>query len=130
MTFERILIKNEISRLRQKKVKKIEKIVIKKTAAKTKKFAVVKKREADEITKQIKRIEMKKNKQIKIEVATTRKRKRKENKMKKKLKKTNKSKKQRRDKFEFFSISIDSILQLKKIEIKNPNLFMNDYFYS
>ncbi len=90
ISFERVLIENEIIRLRENEIKKIEDVMLKKMIAKTKKSVVAEK------------------KRIHAKEMIIRKRKRKENKLIKKLKKISKSKRFYRRRFQNSSISMFS----------------------
>jgi hypothetical protein len=96
ISFERVLIENEVIRLREDEIKKIEDVMLKKMNAKTKKSVAAEK------------------KRIHAKEMTIRKKKRKEDKIIKKLKKISKSKRFYRRRLQNSSISVFSISQMKK----------------
>jgi Mg2+ and Co2+ transporter CorA len=119
------LIENEIIRLHEDEIKKIENVMLKKMTAKTKNLSLQKKSEF-----------MRKK-------TTIRKRKRKENKIIKKLKKNSKSKRFYRRRLQNSSISVFStsqmrkttseieklILQIEKNKVDNSASSIKDYVY-
>jgi hypothetical protein len=92
ISFKRVLIENEVIRLRKDEIRKNENVMQKKMIAKTKKSIVAKK------------------KRIHIEKITIKKRKRKKIQLIKNLKKTSKSKRFYRRRFQIFSVSVFSTL--------------------
>ncbi len=125
ISFDRVLIENEIIRLRADEIKKVENVMLKKMTAKTKKSIAAEK----------KRIHAKK--------MIMRKRKRKKDKLIKNLKKISKSKRFYRRRLQNSFVSMfsssqmrktafeieKSILQVKKSEIDNSASSMKDYVY-
>ncbi len=125
ISFKRVLIENEIIRLHEDEIKKIENVMLKKMTAKTKNLSLQKKSEF-----------MRKK-------TTIRKRKRKENKIIKKLKKNSKSKRFYRRRLQNSSISVFStsqmrkttseieklILQIEKNKVDNSASSIKDYVY-
>jgi hypothetical protein len=125
ISFERVLIENEVIRLRENEIKKIEDVMLKKMTAKTKKSVAAEK------------------KRIHAKEMTIRKRKREEDKLVKKLKKISKSKRFYRRRLQNSSISVfstsqmretaseieKSILQIEKSEVDSSASSMKSYVY-
>jgi hypothetical protein len=121
ISFERVLIENEITRLREDEIKKNENVMQKKIAAKMKKSIASEK------------------KRIHAKEMIMRKRKREKEKIIKELKKTSKSKRIYRRRFQNSSISVfskenasetdQSTLQIEKSEVDSFASSMRDYTY-
>jgi hypothetical protein len=125
ISFERVLIENEVICLREDEIKKIEDVMLKKMTAKTKKSVAAEK------------------KRIHAKEMTIRKRKREEDKIIKKLKKISKSKRFYRRRLQNSSISVfsasqmketaseteKSTLQVEKSEAGSSASSMRDYVY-
>jgi hypothetical protein len=120
-SFERVLIENEATRLREDEIRKNEDVMQKKIAAKMKKSVAAEK------------------KRIHAKEMIMRKRKREKEKIVKKLKKTSKSKRIYRRRLQNSSISVfsrenasetdQSILQIEKSEVDSSASLMRNYTY-
>jgi hypothetical protein len=121
ISFERVLIENEIIRLREDEIRKNENVMQKKMIAKMKKSIAAKK------------------KRIHAKEVIMRKRKREKEKAVKELKKTSKSKRIYRRRFQNSFVSVfskkiaseteQSTLQIKKSEVDSSASFMRNYTY-
>jgi outer membrane biosynthesis protein TonB len=132
--FERLLIEIEIKRRREEERKKVEEISQKKKMTETKKLAAAVKKKVDEMIKieikKIKEIARVEKKQTEKKEKTNKKRKRQEVKLLKDLEKIDKSKKFKRRKLQSSSISVNSTLQTKELEVNISSLNMKEYSYS